>query len=247
VKRALAAAALTLLTAGVLVGIALFQRQPPLTGEDEIAYTYAQSLQLAPGATFTQVVQVQDRDLSQAQFLYQLDPPRDGVVHVEWASSDGAVFDRSTLRLPPTPPDGSRRIWFEATFWGPVAYWATIPVQHPPAPGPVELRLTVDPASPPLRVWTNAFDGEGNPAPFPPGTSPATATSVRIAVRTRYGQPQPLLLEIPTIAARMAVLAPAWERGAVPAILLVLLVAAAVAVTFAVALAPDPPPDLDAV
>jgi hypothetical protein len=211
---------------GVAAGLLAFPLatpSPPLSGEDQIRYVTLRPLTLTPGVRFSSPVEVQNPGLTSVQFHYALDAPRAARVDVTWARMDGTPFDRETIVLEPTPRFDALLGWLAVDAWGPVVYYATVPVRRPPPTRFLLLTLELEMGSPAPVLYVNS--------PIPPDPRPAG-----LAVRTRYGEPAPLIALLPTIMGRMATIAPPWLRGPAPWALvllaLVLGVAAAAAVVF---------------
>ncbi len=224
-RRVLCGLGPALMMAAVLAvaALALAKVEPPLRGEDEIRFLGVRALSAPAGALFTRPLLLQNRDATLLDFPYRVEGGRPARVRVRVVGPDGRLLHDAEHNLPPSQRLDAPRTWFEVSFWGPLARFEPVPLTGGEGPGPASVSIQVAPGSPPVDLYFDPLDLLGRPTDYAAGQSPETVQDRRLAVRSFYGRPQPMIAQAPLIWSRLAALAPPWLAGPGPALLTALL------------------------
>ena len=211
--------AVGLLATAVAAG---WRTEPQLRGTDEIYYLDLRGLDLQPGESWGQDLAIQHPGLSLISFPYRVDPSGPGRIRLRVETPAGLTIADRLLDLAPTPSIDARSVWFQATFWGPVAKYEEVPVTGAGAATKLKLTFYVPPGSPPVALFWDAVDPlSGDATRYPEGVGPDSLPSRRVAVSTGYGPLTPAPLRFWTYESRVAAVAPPWIPQPAPALLLV--------------------------
>lgn len=213
------------LLATVLVALAAgsaWRPEPALRGTDEVFYLGIRGLDLQPGESWTEPVPVQHPGLSWVAFPYRIDGAGPGRIHLRLESNGGELVLDRHLRLAPTPAIDAPSVWFEATFWGPVARFVELRVTPPAQARELRLTVEVERGSPPVALFWNAVDPTTDPVrlvSFAGGSGPESTSLRRFAVTTGYGPVAPAPLRLGTLLDRIGRVAPPWLPSPLPGLL----------------------------
>ena len=201
---------------------AAWRPEPVLRGTDEIYYLDIRGLNLQPGEAWGEDLPIQHPDLSVISFPYRVDGGRPAQIRLRVETADGRAIADRLLTLAPTPSIDSRSVWFQATFWGPVARYEEMAITGAPDAGALKLSFYVLPGSPPVALFWDFIDPvTGTAGRYPLGVGPESITTKRVGVATGYGRLTPAPLRLGTYETRVARLSPPWLPQPLPALLLV--------------------------